>query len=285
MHELWCEKRVFSRVEAWIDLLRSARFEAGSAQVLIGNQSVKLSRGEVPVSLRYLAERWDWSKNKVDNFLKYLQNNGMIKTGTPKGTQQTVITICNYESYNPIIEEFGTVIGTPSGHHRDTKRTKNNKERKKEDNNSCNSNTEISSRKYKKTRGKKNNEPTWRTDFEVYKTELRAAYLELIQDADFLSKQQRYHPNVDVKLTLEKACINFWATEAGWKHKRKSKSERIDWRQTLTNAISQPQNKVYETRTTKGGNSNSPNDEELMQGIASGYERGIAERRRKSGDQ
>ena len=40
----------------------------------------------------------------------------------------------------------------------------------------------------------------------------------------------------------------------------------------------------HEKRTTKSRAGNSSSDEELMRGIASGYERGIEERRRKSGD-
>jgi hypothetical protein len=90
--------------------------------------------------------------------------------------------------------------------------------------------------------------PAWRTDFEIYKSELREVYLSLKDDRAFIADQRRYHPGVDVALTLEKACVNFWATEAGWKHKKRQKTNEIDWEATLTNAISQPQNKVYEPR-------------------------------------
>lgn len=89
-------------------------------------------------------------------------------------------------------------------------------------------------------------EKTWRNDFETYKTSLRAAYNSLICDSEFLSCQQRYHPGVNIPLSLEKSCVNYWATEAGWKHKRRSKADDLDWKRTLTNALSQPQNKVYE---------------------------------------
>jgi hypothetical protein len=51
-------------------------------------------------SLRFLAERWDWSKHKVDGFMKLLKAEEMITTRTATGTAQTIITICKYDSYN-----------------------------------------------------------------------------------------------------------------------------------------------------------------------------------------
>ena len=86
---------------------------------------------------------------------------------------------------------------------------------------------------------------TWRDDFEIYKTQLRNAYNELIKNNDWISKCEKYNPNVNILLTIEKACVNYWATEAGWKKKKSTKTIDIDWESTLTNAISQPTNRVY----------------------------------------
>ena len=91
-------------------------------------------------------------------------------------------------------------------------------------------------------------ENTWRNDFEIYKNELRSVYSELINDITFIQTQEKFHPGVDIKLSLEKACINFWATEAGWKHKKKKRSKEISWKSTLTNAIDL--NKVYKSKET-----------------------------------
>lgn len=90
---------------------------------------------------------------------------------------------------------------------------------------------------------------TWRDDFEIYKSELRAFYLTLIKDKEFISQQEKYYPSLDIILSIEKACTTFWATEAGWRHKKKSKSKEIDWKQTLINAIGQSMNKVYKPKT------------------------------------
>lgn len=84
---------------------------------------------------------------------------------------------------------------------------------------------------------------TWRTDFETYKKQLTEEYTKLINDHEFIKQQEEFHPNIDIKLSIKKACVNFWATDVGWKFKIKKKSIKIDWVSTLTNAIDK--NKVY----------------------------------------
>lgn len=91
--------------------------------------------------------------------------------------------------------------------------------------------------------------PSWRIDYECYKTDLRKAYLELTEDKNFIAEQERFYPGVDIKLSIEKACVNFWSKEAGWKHKKKQKSKTIDWKQTFINAIDL--NKVYKPRNAE----------------------------------
>ena len=88
----------------------------------------------------------------------------------------------------------------------------------------------------------------WRDSFEVYQSGLRDVYLSLVNDKSFIAQQEKYNPGVNIQLSLEKACMNFWATEAGWKHKKKQKTKDIDWKSTLINAITQPLNKVYKPR-------------------------------------
>jgi hypothetical protein len=97
-HPLWREERTFSKAEAWLDLIASARFEESKATELIGNKLISWSRGQLPVSLRYLAKRWEWSKNKVDDFLKLLENMMMIERWIVDG--QTILSLKNYETYN-----------------------------------------------------------------------------------------------------------------------------------------------------------------------------------------
>ena len=117
-HHLWCEKRIFSRFEAWLDILQSARFE--DTKQLIGNRLIEVKRGQMLVSLRYLAARWQWSTKKVGTFLELLIQDGMIVKETPKETGQTVITICNYDKYNALTpkeetprKQEGNTLETP----------------------------------------------------------------------------------------------------------------------------------------------------------------------------
>jgi hypothetical protein len=126
-HEFWTEKRVFSKYEAWLDLLREARYDEDIRGEIICNQRVEWGRGELPGSLRFLAEKWMWSKGKVDSFLQTLKKLGMIKTRTASGTVQTIITICKYDEYNPVFKN--------TGQSKDSKRTVEgqSKDKSKED--------------------------------------------------------------------------------------------------------------------------------------------------------
>jgi hypothetical protein len=128
-HSLWCEERTFSRFEAWIDLIQLARFENTEQKSIINGKIVGWIRGEIPVSLRFLARRWNWSKNKVDNFFSLLENEKMIEKRTAEGTSQTIIKLSNYDSYNFSKSEKGQRRdsgGTTKGQRRDKSNIVNN---------------------------------------------------------------------------------------------------------------------------------------------------------------
>lgn len=143
---LWEEKREFSRAEAWIDLLQLARFEANSTKEIINGRVIEYERGERPLSLRLLADRWKWSKNRVDKFLDLLVSERMITkrttqgtavrtgSGTACGTKQTIITICNYDTYNSTSkkegQQSGQGKGQPPGQVAGQSRDKYNKDKK-----------------------------------------------------------------------------------------------------------------------------------------------------------
>ena len=74
----------------------------------------------------------------------------------------------------------------------------------------------------------KNQKSHGETIMKPTKNYLWIAYNEIINDSDWIQLQERLNPGVNIKLTIEKACINFWSTEAGWKHKRNSKSKTLD---------------------------------------------------------
>jgi hypothetical protein len=94
--------------------------------------------------------------------------------------------------------------------------------------------------------------PPWRESFDTYLAELRAAYAAAVSDEKYMEERQRYHPRIDIRLTIEKACKDFWATEEGWNNKKASPTDEIDWKRTFSNAITVPNNKVWKEKGTEG---------------------------------
>jgi len=94
-------------------------------------------------------------------------------------------------------------------------------------------------------------EKTWRDSFEIYLEQANLVYNNLIKNQDFIKERERYHPNIDILLSLEKAFKDFWGTEAGWKNKKSSRSTKtIDWVSTFRNALDQRFNQVYKQKET-----------------------------------
>lgn len=87
---------------------------------------------------------------------------------------------------------------------------------------------------------------TWKGDFSIYIEEAKSAYIALLSNEKWIKERERFNPNVDIKLTVEKAFTEYWGTEAGWKKKKSSRSNTIDWNRTYTSAIGI--NKVYKPR-------------------------------------
>jgi len=92
----------------------------------------------------------------------------------------------------------------------------------------------------------------WRTSFEIYLASATEAYNALRSDTDWVAKQQRYNPNLNILLSLEKAFCEYWGTEAGWMHRKtKKKTEAINWKATYTNALSMRSNQVWQDNPKK----------------------------------
>lgn len=95
-HWLYEEKRKFSKFEAWIDLLMRANHK--DTKVVLGNELIELKRGQFITSELKLMEAWGWGKSKTRDFLKLLENDGMIVKKSDR--KKTTITICNYSVYH-----------------------------------------------------------------------------------------------------------------------------------------------------------------------------------------
>lgn len=112
---LWNEARVYSKAEAWLDLIQMARFEASTE--IINGKVIELQRGEIPASRRFLELRWSWGSTKVSNFLKNLASLGQINQRPING--QTIIKLVKYEVYNDK-QTTDEPQNKPSANHRQT---------------------------------------------------------------------------------------------------------------------------------------------------------------------
>ena len=96
---LWKAKRVFSKAEAWIDILMEMRHSDKTDEVLIGNKMITCKQYQCIKSLDTWAERWGWTdKYAVRRFLILLSDMGKIKTENVIKT--TRITVLNAGIYN-----------------------------------------------------------------------------------------------------------------------------------------------------------------------------------------
>ncbi len=95
-HWLWKDDRKF---KWWIDILFSVNYEAKN--VIIGRKLYTCDRGQCVKSLETWAQEWRVSKQTGKAFFDTLEKDTMIATENIRVT--TRITVCNYESYQGLI--------------------------------------------------------------------------------------------------------------------------------------------------------------------------------------
>jgi hypothetical protein len=113
-HHLWLEDRIYSRAEAWLDLLQIAAI--APQKRMIAGHPIEIPRGGIVASVRFLSVRYKWSNTKVCLFLDSLECEGMIKREKRQGN--TVILLCNFDKYNTGKRRKGDGETTP-GRRRD----------------------------------------------------------------------------------------------------------------------------------------------------------------------
>ena len=105
--------------------------------------------------------------------------------------------------------------------------------------------TTVQQSKVKKSKVNESNNISWKKDFEIYKENLRTAYLEIINDKNWMQERETYYPKADIKLSIDKALKDFWATEAGWENKKRKKTKDINWKNTFNNILANKTNIVW----------------------------------------
>ena len=101
--EFWLDERVFSRYEAWLDIIQQARYSENSTQKILGGRMITWNRGQLPVSIRYLSKRWKWGQRKIQNFLDYLIVLNFISSDISQG--QTIITVLDTEAESYLLQQ------------------------------------------------------------------------------------------------------------------------------------------------------------------------------------
>lgn len=115
-HPLFDEKREFSKLEAWLWMLREASWKDRPAR-----SSTSLRRGQFVHSIRFMADAWGWHRARVERFLTRLKIETMIETQTETG--RTLVTICNYDKYQKVALPDRDAVETGSeGQPRQTKK-------------------------------------------------------------------------------------------------------------------------------------------------------------------
>ena len=138
---LWDDFEPFDRRSAWIDLLLLANHE--DKRVVFNGKPITVKEGQRITSVRILAERWRWGKDRVRRFLELLETEGMITKESDN--HRTLLTLVNYSDYQGTCDtdEYTNkhthkhthkdADGTQTGRRQDTnKNDKNDKNDKKD---------------------------------------------------------------------------------------------------------------------------------------------------------
>jgi hypothetical protein len=217
-------------LKIWIWCLCKASYKEKYMPIQIGRGegSVKIEVGSFLFGRFKAEQELDLSGSMIYRWMKRFEDLGMINIVS--NSHYSIITICNWETYQDTKTESEQPLN--SRWTADEQPLNTNKKDNKDKN--------IKKEIYKE----RNLNSDWRNSFEVYKQELKEAYIKLINDVDYIKQRQGYHNNLDIPKSLEKACVDYWATEEGWAKKKKSKSKTIDWRSTFNNALSLSCNQV-----------------------------------------
>lgn len=104
-HWIWSDAEA---LRAWIDLIMLANHE--DKKIYFDGKLTTIKRGTFITSVRKLADRWNWGKDRTLRFLRTLEQDGMIDRKCD--TKKTVITVENYGFYQSAKSKSATQTGT-----------------------------------------------------------------------------------------------------------------------------------------------------------------------------
>lgn len=86
---------------AWFDLIAEANVE--DKEFNNKGKVMVIRRGQILAGRAFWSKRWNWTENAVRGFLSRLAQNDMIEfSHQSSGHSANVITICNYDVYQPV---------------------------------------------------------------------------------------------------------------------------------------------------------------------------------------
>lgn len=116
----------FTEREAFQWMVESAAWK--DCRVRCGKYILNVQRGQFAVSVRFIAEKLDWHRAKVERFLTKLKTETLIETDARQGL--TVITICNYGDsqsfHSGDFSQTETLTEEPPRQYRDSTETNKN---------------------------------------------------------------------------------------------------------------------------------------------------------------
>ena len=93
-HWVW-EDKPFTKGQAWIDLIMLANHE--EKKVPFDKGYVYVKRGQILTSQVKLAQRWGWSRDRVQRYIKQLKSDEMLYTDC--NNRKTLLTLVNYDNF------------------------------------------------------------------------------------------------------------------------------------------------------------------------------------------
>lgn len=130
---IWMDEP-FSKGQAWVDLLLLVNHE--DKKKMVDGKLMTIKTGQKLTSIRQLAERWQWSREKVARFLSILESDEMVVL--KKSHHYTIVEVSNYADYQGILREEKATDKPQKSHQKATDKPQtdtNNKENNENKNN------------------------------------------------------------------------------------------------------------------------------------------------------
>jgi len=227
--EDWEWYKTENMAHVWQHIIRKANHE----DKLWQGKLVK--RGQLITGRVELSRQTGVSEQQIRTCLNRLKSTNEI---TIESTNKfTIITICKYDEYQcqngEIQDESTSTLTSRSTSHPTSNQPAINQQ------STTNKNIRI------KEKDSIDIDTLWRTDFEKYKTDCKAAFDKFSTDQQFISEQSSYYPRIDIVKTMWNAYRSFWGEEPGWNYFKKKRTKKINWKLIIINAIKFKPNLIY----------------------------------------